>query len=81
MSKYKFAFVIDGEFAVAASCGGDPLPSHCEALVAAFRSNPQIVEIMEDDPLYAEIKEGWRYVDGAWLPPAEPTYQAPPPPE
>jgi len=69
MCGYKFVFVVDGEFATSASCGGDPLPAHCEALVACFRSNPVIVEVPEDHPNYAHIVEGWKWDGNDWIPP------------
>lgn len=69
MSRHKFVFVVDGEFATSTSCGGDPLPAHCEAMVACFRSNPVIIEVPEDHPYYKHIKEGWTWDGSDWVAP------------
>lgn len=67
MTTFKFAFVIDGEYAAGVSVGENSL--NPEGMVAVFRSNPTIVEIPQDDPNFDRIGYGWSFDGTNWIAP------------
>ena len=69
MSELRFALVVDGEFGIAITIN-DSHPNY-DMLVALTASDPKVVVIPEDHPDYNNIKLGWTYIDGDWVPPAE----------
>jgi hypothetical protein len=68
MTTYRFAFLVDGEFA-AGSAVHDTLPL-AEGMLAVFRSNPTIVEIEQGHPSFEDIGLGWTFDGENWNPPA-----------
>lgn len=67
MSRYTFAIVVEGEM-VAALRTADGQPNS-ESMVAAFRSGPVIVEILDTHPDYDTITAGWTFDGQNWAPP------------
>lgn len=69
MSRYTFAIVVEGEM-VAAIRTSDEKPNS-GAMVAAFRSGPVIVEILDTNPDYDTITAGWTFDGENWAAPVE----------
>jgi hypothetical protein len=67
MTTYRFAFVIDGEFAASASVSENALDP--EGMLAVFRSNPTVIELPQGHPNFDEIGRGWTFDGTSWSPP------------